>query len=282
MIDLTLLLLELGHQRVGGLDLIAEVHLGDAGLGHDRVGVLEGHADEGDLLAPDLEDLVGLERGRPVVARRVLPEHVRAEVLEVGTVEGLAGGAGVLAVRAVAVGQAAALLHAQQLGDALVELVVAHRGDVELHLVHGLDRRLVVEGGREQRAGADEVAGGDGQGRGARGARLVALLVELVREEGRASGVGVVDPPTGSRRRLQVAVEVVDGEQVELDVVLLVLGRLADQLLVDLGTAGAGLGGLGRRGIGAGREGERERHRRGSERDGSTTRCDFHGSSEGD
>jgi hypothetical protein len=40
---------------------------------------------------------------------------------------------------------AAAVLHAQQLGRALVELVVAHRADVDAHRVEGLDRRLVVE-----------------------------------------------------------------------------------------------------------------------------------------
>ena len=43
--------------------------------------------------------------------------------------------------------------------DALVELVVAHGVEVEPDLVHGLDRRLVVEQRRQQRAGADQVAG---------------------------------------------------------------------------------------------------------------------------
>ncbi len=57
----------------------------------------------------------------------------------------------------------AAVLHAQQLGDALVELVIADTGDVEAHLVERLDRRLVVEQAREGGRAADQVAGGHGE-----------------------------------------------------------------------------------------------------------------------
>jgi len=56
---------------------------------------------------------------------------------------------------------AAAVLHAQQLCRALVELVVADRADVDAHRVEGLDGGLVVEEPRDQRAGADVVAGAD-------------------------------------------------------------------------------------------------------------------------
>src|SRR4051812_9463625 len=130
-----------------------------------RVMPMKGH-----LLAADLEDLIGLERRGPRVARRVLPEDVGAEVLEGGALEVLPARARVLAVRTGAVRKAAALLHAQQLVHALVELVVAHRGDVEVQEVHGLDRRLVVEGSREQRAGADQVTGSHRERGGPRGA----------------------------------------------------------------------------------------------------------------
>ena len=58
---------------------------------------------------------------------------------------------------------APAVLHAPQLVGALVELVVAHGVQVQAHHVHGLDRRLVVEERRDERAGADQVAGRDEQ-----------------------------------------------------------------------------------------------------------------------
>ena len=62
-------------------------------------------------------------------------------------------GRDVVADRPVAVGDA------QQLVDALVELVVADAVVVEAHDVEGLDRRLVVEQRRQQRRRADQVTG---------------------------------------------------------------------------------------------------------------------------
>ena len=59
---------------------------------------------------------------------------------------------------------AAAALHAQQLGHALVELVVADAGHVEAHGVERLDRRLVVEQPGQERRAADQVTGGHGVG----------------------------------------------------------------------------------------------------------------------
>ena len=54
-----------------------------------------------------------------------------------------------------------AVLHPQQLVNALVELVVADAVVVEAHQVERLDGRLVVEQRRQQRRRADEVAGRD-------------------------------------------------------------------------------------------------------------------------
>ncbi len=51
----------------------------------------------------------------------------------------------------------AAVLHAQELVHALVELVVADSGDVELQRVHCLDRRLVMKQGGHERARADQI-----------------------------------------------------------------------------------------------------------------------------
>ena len=70
---------------------------------------------------------------------RACVDDVGREVLEVGAREPVAVLAAIDRV-------AAAVLHAQQLVDALVELVVAHGGDVQPERVQRLDRRLVVEG----------------------------------------------------------------------------------------------------------------------------------------
>ncbi len=115
------------------------------------VGVaLERQADERDLRVVDLLDLVG-RQDRRVGA---LVEHVRGEILEDRTRERLelAGvGAGTPTV-----------LHAQELADPLVELVVPDTRHVEPSGVHRVDRRLVVEEPRDERRRADQVPGADG------------------------------------------------------------------------------------------------------------------------
>ena len=154
------LALEHRHELVGGLHLVGELQPGDAAGGDDARGVLEGHPDEADLRAVHVLD--GVRRKDRLVGPGVL--HVRGQVVELRALEGVVG-AGVLVVRAVrAVVDAAAAGHPLELLVALVELVVADGGDVEAELVHRLDGRLVVERGGEQRRGADDVAGRDGQG----------------------------------------------------------------------------------------------------------------------
>ena len=100
-------------------------------------------ADEADLHAVPLDDLVGRQDQLAAVAR----DRVGGDV-----------------------GVARPLHEAQRLGAALVELVVAERADVELHPVRGLDRGLVVEVARDERRGANHVARvhADGAARGAR------------------------------------------------------------------------------------------------------------------
>ncbi len=192
--------LQLGHQGVGGLDLVEEVVALDAGGGHEGVGGLEGHADEADLDAVDLLDPVRGQRGGAA-----LVDHVGRQPLEVGAGVGLIGE--VAAVDRVA----AAVLHAQQLGDALVELVVADAGHVEVHGVERFDRRLVVEQAAEGGGTPDEVAGGHGQ------AVLLAgpQLVEFGRKELGATGGYTVDGSGGVG--LEMAVVVVEGQQLQLD-----------------------------------------------------------------
>jgi len=103
---------------------------------------------------------------------------------------------------------------AQQRLLALVELVVAQGPHLEPNEVHRLDGRLVVEVGRYQRGAPDHVAGVHPD-RAVRVRLLVAMEVGV--EVGRAPGRR--PPPNAGVDRLQVAVEVVDGEELYLGLV---------------------------------------------------------------
>ena len=54
------------------------------------------------------------------------------------------------AVQAAFNGMRAAVLHPPELGESLVELVVAHAVEVQPHQVHRLDGRFVVEEGGDE------------------------------------------------------------------------------------------------------------------------------------
>ena len=104
-----------------------------------------------------------------------------------------------------------AVLHAEQFGDTLVELVVAHAGDVEMHRVERFDGRFIVEEAGKGWRATDEVTCGDGQ------AELVALaqLGELRGEVLGAPGSGAIDH-TG-RVRLEMAMVVVECQDLKID-----------------------------------------------------------------
>ena len=110
---------------------------------------------------------------------------------------------------------------------ALVELVVTDGGDLQTHPAQRLDRRLVVERCRQQRRGADQVTRGDRDGLLTLGRRGGAHLLQVRREElGAARGCAVdVAARAGRAVRRQVAMEVVDGEQLDLGVRRLGFGR---------------------------------------------------------
>ncbi|CAM5343888.1 hypothetical protein SANTM175S_01080 [Streptomyces antimycoticus] len=184
----------------------------DALGGDDVRGALEGDPDEADLHALVLPHGVGLEDG----LAGLLVGDVRGEVGEVGAREGLA-----LLVAAL-LGVAPAVLHPAQLGAALVEFMVADRGDVEVQLVERLDGRLVVEETGQQRAGADHVAAGGGDG-------VVVALTGVTEGGGQVFGatrrdglggavrLGLGDGAGGALRGLQVSVQVVEGQQLYVD-----------------------------------------------------------------
>ncbi len=167
------------HECIGGRGFVEEVPALDPGGGDQRVGGLERHADEGDIDAVNFLDPVG----RQGCFAGGLVDDVGSKPLEVS--------AGVRLAREVAAidGMAAAVLHAQQFGDALVELVVAHAGNIEMHRVERFDGWFVVEepgkGGRT----TDEITRGDGQ------AVLVALtqLGELGGEVLGTTGGNAID-----------------------------------------------------------------------------------------
>ena len=152
MIVSTFCCLQVRHERVHRLRLCGEVHRRDSGRDDDRRGLQRRHADDGDLHAVEMLDRVGREDR----LARVLVRHVRGEEVERRAAERIA-------VLAPVDGVAAAVLHPQQLVDALVELVVPDTVVVELHQVERLDRRLVVEQRRDQRRRADQVTGRDEQ-----------------------------------------------------------------------------------------------------------------------
>ena len=117
------LALELGHVAVDGVGEVVPAELAREAREQEDRRVGGRHADEADLDAGALDDLVGRQDQVAAVAR-----------------DGVGGDVGVVR----------ALDQPQRLVAALVELVVAERPDVEAHLVGRLDRGLVVPVARDQ------------------------------------------------------------------------------------------------------------------------------------
>ena len=116
---------------------------------------------------------------------------------------------------------AAAVLHPQQFVLALVEFVIADGGNIQPHHRQRLDGRLVMEHRRQERAGADQIAGGDED-------RVLVPVAELLDQRrhmlGAAGGdddlfglVGGIGDPDAARRRAQIAVKIVDREDAQID-----------------------------------------------------------------
>ncbi len=116
---------------------------------------------------------------------------------------------------------ATAVLHAQELLGPLVELVVADGGDVETNGVHRLDARLIMEERGHERRRADDVAGGDDERVWVFSPELLDVRSEILGAAGFFEVDGGVrsrdDLPRRARRRLEVAVEVVEREELHVD-----------------------------------------------------------------
>jgi hypothetical protein len=101
----------------------------------------------------------------------------------------------------------ATLLHPEKFGGALIELVVASGVQLETKQAGCLDGRLVMEQCRDQRAGADEVADGDDDRVAGRGRRTAQVGGEVL---------GAARAAVRAERAVDVAVEIVDGEDTEI------------------------------------------------------------------
>ncbi len=188
---------QLRHPAVDGVGDVGEA-VGTPVLGQQPpLRVLGSHADEAHPDARALHHLVGGQEQLAAVAL----DRVRGDVRIARALPIRVGGECPRAVRALP-----PAYQPKHLGAALVELVVPDGPDVEPHHVRRLDGRLVVEVAREERGGADHVARVNGDralGMRARRAR------EVRAEPGCAAHIRL--------GRLEVAVEVVDAEELELD-----------------------------------------------------------------
>jgi len=199
---------ELRDEAVDRVRFVAERQAGDAGGGRDEGRSLERQPDEGDARVAVVTDRV--RREQRVVGRGV--DDIRAEEREARTIEAIT-------VPAAIDRMTSAVLHAQELVGALVELVVADRRHGEAEQVHRFDRRLVVKRRGQQRRRTDQIAGGDDRRVrvGRRELREVSRQVlDTTRINEIDEGIGPRDDPTGRPARgLQVAVEVVEREELD-------------------------------------------------------------------
>ncbi len=176
------------------------------------LGAFERLADEanGDRARRRLE---GLDRGRRENGPAVGIDDVRREIAEARAGEWLEGARG--APRELG---AAARLHPLQFVSAAVELMVADRANLEPEQIHRVDRRFVEIIGGDQRRGADRISRRDGDGAGMPHPKPGQCRREMRRSAGRDSVLGAVGLGDFDRvGRLQIAVEIVEGEDLHLD-----------------------------------------------------------------
>ena len=209
--------LKLGRQAVDRGHLPQELQARHASGRDHRGGGPQGESDKADLHARHLAQCRG--RKQRLAAGRI--QHIGRQVLEFRAREAAGVHAGIHADHATGtIGRAwiaAPVLQALQLGAALVEFVVAHAGEIQANLVEHFDRGLIVEQARGERCGTHQIARAHDQGV----ARILALeRLHQTGEVGRtacshagARGMGGIGHEHRARGRLDVAVEIVDGDQ---------------------------------------------------------------------
>ncbi|SOZ12494.1 protein of unknown function [Cupriavidus taiwanensis] len=185
---------------------------------HHRRRVLQRHADKGHLGPVEGLDLVC--RQQRLAGRLV--DDIGGQVLELRPGVRAVGHACVHADNAApAVGRprkAPAILQPQQLIAALVELMIAHRRDLQAHLAQHIDGRLLMERPGNQRRSADHVAGSHHHV--IRILRLQALdqrgqVSGTARRNPCASRVGGILHHDAAARRFQVTVEIIEPDDLD-------------------------------------------------------------------
>jgi hypothetical protein len=192
-------------ERVDGLRLVSELEACDTRWGYHVGRVLECETDEGNGNAIELLHLVCREERLAGVA----VEGTGGQVAKLCTLER----AGALAAIEW---MTAPILDTQELVLAVIELVVADRGDLKPHQGESLHRRLVMELCRQEWACPDQVASCHEHAVLGFRAKLLDERCHMLRatriDRDPLGPVRVVDDGDAAARRLQVAVEVVDGE----------------------------------------------------------------------
>ena len=190
------LFLQLGHQGIDCFHLIFEGQARHPATGDNAWGLFQGQPDECHLHALVIPDGIGREDG---FASGVI-DDVGGEELEVGARKGIAVEVAVNRVRP-------AMLHPQQLRYPLIEFMVAHAVDIQAHEIHGFNGGFVVEERRDQWRRSDEVPGRHEHG--------------VLRSVGDGCEVGCQEvrspnPAEGTGRSRDVAVEIIDRQDLEL------------------------------------------------------------------
>ncbi len=194
---------QLRDQRVHGVGLVGEIQPGHTRGRDDGRRAFQRHADECDLVAQEVLHPVGRKEGPAAGGLG----HVGGQEAEAGAGEAAIPQVGRQTLARVDVGgMVAALLHAQQFVLALVEFMVPDGVEVDADAVHGLDRGLVLEQRRGQRAGADHVAGRDHRMQRVGG-------LELLDAGGKARHARIAG---GAFTAFDIAVEVVEGDELDL------------------------------------------------------------------
>src|SRR5665213_1281394 len=202
--------LQLRNQCVHRLGLIPELEARDAGRRDDVRRALQRQADERNRDGLEFPDLESRKQG----LAGALVDGGRCEIVKLRARKPMRTLAPVDRM-------AAAILHPQQLLLAFVEFVIADGSDAKPHHRQRLDGGFVVKHRRQERARADQIAGGDED-------RVGVALAKLL-DDGRhgldAAGrhddlfrlVAGIGDPDAARRRPQIAVKIVDGENSQFD-----------------------------------------------------------------
>ena len=192
------------HERVGSVRFIGELHPRHSRWGDQGRGRLERHADEADPHPADR-----LDRGRGENGSAIGVDNIGGEVGEFRPRERFEPAR--LARSRVDL-DAAAGLHPLQFGDAFIEFVIADRRQFEPSHVERGDRRFVEEQGRADRTRPNQIT--------CRYCHAIggAALLERGRKIGRAARRDcAIGGGNGQLGRLEIAVEIVDREDLHLD-----------------------------------------------------------------